>query len=40
MIGDSMTPRDRLRCVRSECWGWKLAMVFIAAACILGLMLT
>jgi hypothetical protein len=40
MIGDSVTPRDRLRCATPECWSWKLAMVLIAAACILGLMLT
>jgi hypothetical protein len=40
MLNDAITPKDRLRCVRPECWSWKLAMVFIAAACILGLMLT
>jgi hypothetical protein len=40
MIGDSVTPRDRLRCVATECWQWKAALVLIAAACILGLMLT
>jgi hypothetical protein len=40
MIGDYLRPSDRLRCVAPECWSWKLAMVFIAAAIILGLMLT
>jgi hypothetical protein len=39
MIGDSVTPQDRLRCVDPECWSWKLAMVLIAAAIVLALML-
>jgi hypothetical protein len=37
---DAVTPRERLRCRNPDCWSWKLAMVLIAAACILGLMLT
>jgi hypothetical protein len=38
MIGDSVTPRDRLRCVTPECWQWKLAACIIALAIVLALM--
>jgi hypothetical protein len=38
MIGDAVTPRDRLRCVAPKCWQWKLAACIIALAIILALM--
>jgi hypothetical protein len=40
MVNDHLRPSDRLRCVAPECWQWKAALVLIAAAIILGLMLT
>ncbi len=40
MIGDAITPRQRLERLSSDRWQYRLALCFIAAACILGLMMT
>jgi hypothetical protein len=39
MIGDAVTPKDRLRCITPECWQWKLVACIIALAIILALTL-
>jgi hypothetical protein len=40
MIGDIISPRERLSRLSPNRWQSRLALCFIAAACILGLMLT
>lgn len=39
MMRDHITPSERLARLNENAWQLKLAMCFIAAACILGLML-
>lgn len=40
MINDAITPSERLARLSPNAWQMKLALCFIAAACVLGLMLT
>ncbi len=40
MTNDAISARERLARLSATSWQFKLALCFIAAACILGLMLT